>query len=226
MKTSYFQQIDGLRFVAIFLVLIAHFATQVGDKFCAGYYGVDLFFVISGFLITNILLKQHGSFTANYKNFIGRRILRIFPIYYLTIFILFISNYKPSHDFLFYFLTYTYNYAWAALDIPLNSLSHFWSLAVEEQFYLFWPMLILSLKSKPKILLITITTIAIVCSFQLLFSIFPTVVKYNGVGLFPQANSLSIGAIGAFILNRNILPEGILKTNIWNTLQSSLFYSC
>jgi peptidoglycan/LPS O-acetylase OafA/YrhL len=212
MKSQYYKQIDGLRFVAIFLVLIEHFAHSIGQKISAGYYGVDLFFVISGFLITKILLKQEGNFFINYKNFLGRRILRIFPIYYLTILILFLSNYPPVHDYLIYFVTYTYNYAWVAFDIPLNSLSHFWSLAVEEQFYLFWPILILSLKSKPKLLLTIIATIAIICSIQLLFSAFPSIANYNGVGLFPQANSLSIGAIGAFLLNSNLLPYSILKS--------------
>lgn len=212
MKSQYYKQIDGLRFVAISLVLIEHFGWFWGTKFSAGYYGVDLFFVISGFLITKILLTQDDNFFINYKNFLGRRILRIFPIYYLTILILFLSNYKPVHDYLIYFITYTYNYAWVSFDIPINSLTHFWSLAVEEQFYLFWPILILSLKSRPKFLLTIIITIAIICSSQLIYSTFPSIIKYNGVGLFPQANSLSIGAIGAFLLNSNVLPYTILKS--------------
>ena len=83
---KHYKQLDGLRFIAVSLVLVEHFATFLGRHISAGYYGVDLFFVISGFLITNILLRSNESFGKTYKNFIGRRTLRIFPIYYLTIF--------------------------------------------------------------------------------------------------------------------------------------------
>ena len=212
MRKSYYNQIDGLRFVAIFLVLLEHFAFLIGTRFSAGFYGVDLFFVISGFLITNILLNQDSNFIVNYKNFLGRRVLRIFPIYYLTILIMFLSNYKPVHDYLLYFVTFSYNYAWVDFNIPINSMSHFWSLAVEEQFYLFWPILILLFKDKSKLLLTMITLIAIICTIQIIFSIFPSVHVYNRLGLFPQANSLSIGALGAYFLNKNLLPERIFKS--------------
>jgi peptidoglycan/LPS O-acetylase OafA/YrhL len=140
---KYFDKIDGLRFVAIAFVLIEHFANDIGHRLSAGYYGVDLFFVISGFLITNILLKSKGSFKQAYTKFLGRRTLRIFPIYYLTIGVLLLLSYDTyKHDAL-YLLTYTFNYAWVYLDIESNSLSHFWSLAVEEQFYLFWAYVLL-----------------------------------------------------------------------------------
>ncbi len=149
---KHFKQLDGLRFVAVFLVLIIHFATIIGMHFSAGYYGVELFFVISGFLITTILLKTEEPFGIAYKKFIGRRTLRIFPIYYLTIFILFIIGNKYVHEYLIYCLTYTYNYIY--FKVPVNSISHFWSLGVEEQFYLFWPFLILSLRNNLKLLTI------------------------------------------------------------------------
>ena len=77
-------QVDGLRFIAVVFVLIEHFASIIGKYISAGYYGVDLFFVISGFLITGILLNSKGTFGSVYKKFIGRRTLRIFPLYYLN----------------------------------------------------------------------------------------------------------------------------------------------
>ncbi|RZK26098.1 MAG: acyltransferase, partial [Flavobacterium sp.] len=74
---KYYPKIDGLRFVAITLVLFEHFPPWIGRYFSGGYYGVDLFFVISGFLITKILYqsKEHNFFKA-YMGFLGRRTLR------------------------------------------------------------------------------------------------------------------------------------------------------
>src|SRR6266568_1679125 len=143
---NYVNKIDGLRFVAIALVVIEHFAPFIGERYTMAYYGVDLFFVISGFLITSILFnsRQNDTFFNSYKKFIGRRTLRIFPIYYLTILILFLINLEVVRQYLFYFLTYTYNYAWIYYKIPLNPVRPFWSLCVEEQFYLFWPIIVLS----------------------------------------------------------------------------------
>ena len=141
----YYPKLNSLRAIAIILVLIEHFAYAIGSHFSAGYYGVDLFFVLSGFLITNILLKKNDNTNfKNWVNFIGRRALRIFPIYYLTILLLLILDYQPLKKELLYVATYTYNYAWEYFELPLSNISHFWSLAVEEQFYLVWPIIVLS----------------------------------------------------------------------------------
>ncbi len=208
---KYNKQLDGLRFIAIFLVLIEHFATVISRFISAGYFGVDLFFVISGFLITSILLKSKESFLISYKKFIGRRTLRIFPVYYLTILILFIVGYEYVHRYLIYVLTYTYNYAWVYYHIPTNAINHFWSLCVEEQFYLFWPFVILGLRNNLQILKIIVLGLVLVCSLQLWFNIFPSVTPYNIVGLFPRANSLGIGALGAILYKENKIPVKILE---------------
>jgi peptidoglycan/LPS O-acetylase OafA/YrhL len=84
---KYLVRIDGLRFDAIALVLIQYFAAGIGKHFSARFYGVDLFFVISGFLTTSILIKANDKgFKRNYINFIVRRTLRIFPIYVFNYF--------------------------------------------------------------------------------------------------------------------------------------------
>ncbi|MFW5850875.1 MAG: acyltransferase family protein [Bacteroidota bacterium] len=211
---KYFDKIDGLRFVAIAFVLIEHFAHDIGQNISAGYYGVDLFFVISGFLITNILLKSKGSFKQAYTKFIGRRTLRIFPIYYLTIAVLLIVSYDTyKHDAL-YLLTYTFNYAWVYFDIENNSLSHFWSLAVEEQFYLFWPFLIIPLKNNAKALFWIIFGICVISFAQLSYNIFESVTPYNYVGLFPRAGSLCVGAIGALLFHKNKLPDSFFNSTV------------
>jgi len=211
---KHFKQIDGLRCVAVFLVLIEHFATFIGRQISAGYYGVDLFFVISGFLITNILLKSNEPFWKGYKKFIGRRTLRIFPIYYLTIFVLFVIGNNYIHKYLFYCLTYTYNYAWVYFKIPTNLISHFWSLCVEEQFYLFFPFIILGLKINLTTLKYVILILVIVCNIQLFFNCFPLLTSYNNVSIIPQANSLGIGALGAILYMENKISIKLLE-NRW-----------
>jgi peptidoglycan/LPS O-acetylase OafA/YrhL len=192
----YFKQLDGLRFIAVFLVLIEHFATFAGQHFSAGYYGVDLFFVISGFLITTILIRSNEPFGKAYKKFIGRRTIRIFPIYYLTILSLYIIGNKDVQQWMVYCITYTYNYAWTYFNIQVNPISHFWSLGVEEQFYLFWPFIILGLRKRTTLLKYVIWLLVVTCGVQLYFHVFKTL-AFSGLGLIPQAYALGIGALGA-----------------------------
>jgi peptidoglycan/LPS O-acetylase OafA/YrhL len=207
----YYPKLNSLRAIAIALVLIEHFAHAIGSNFSAGYYGVDLFFVLSGFLITNILIKENGKTNLkNWFNFIGRRALRIFPIYYLTILLLLILDYQPLKKELLYVATYTYNYAWVYYKLPLSNISHFWSLAVEEQFYLVWPIIILMFLKFKRGLLLIMVFIYVVCSLQLSFDIFEIVAPYNSVGLFPQANSLALGGIGSLLLKHKQIPKFIL----------------
>jgi len=162
----HYPALDGLRGIAILLVVVFHNFGFI-DFFFFGWLGVDLFFVLSGFLITGILLKSVGK-PGYLRNFYFRRILRIFPLYYLLLivcfFILpFISSLKPQLDYnshhQVYFWTYTQNWLFA-LSPPANSnyLIHLWSLGVEEQFYLIWPLLILWIR-KPKTLLVIVATL-------------------------------------------------------------------
>ena len=151
MKTNYIKSLDGIRFLAVSLVLIDHWS---GDKlgFPASYLGVCMFFVLSGFLITRILiaakekdseLKRGHSFSL--KRFYIRRTIRIFPIYYLTLGILFILNVPHVRSKIIWLATYMSNNYIALTDNWLGSTDHLWSLAVEEQFYIFFPFLILFL---------------------------------------------------------------------------------
>jgi len=147
-KISYIKQLDGLRCFAVLGVMIFHLIGPTSfflNKIPFGY-GVDLFFVLSGFLISKILFTVKDKGTNNYlldfRNFFIRRALKIFPIYYITItFLYFIQfqNFSEVHNWV---TTYTTN-IWICLGRPyLGSYNHLWSLAVEEQFYLFWPFLI------------------------------------------------------------------------------------
>ena len=206
------EKIDGLRTVAVAFVLVEHFADRVGKLVSAGYYGVDLFFVISGFLITGILLDSKGSFGKAYGRFVGRRTLRIFPIYYLMLGVLLLLGHQQVCWYLPWFATYTFNYAWVALNVPVGSATHLWSLAVEEQFYLVWPFLVLALRRWPRVLL-GITGALVVASFvQLVGRLIPAVNPYNFSGLFPRAGSLGLGAVGAILYRLDLLPRRILAS--------------
>lgn len=137
---NYKPRLDGLRCVAIMMVIIGHFLYFLTGT-NGGIFGVNLFFVLSGFLITSILLSDISvTFGKAYKKFIIRRALRIFPVYYLIIlFFLAISAQGIKEDWP-YLLTYTYNFHVSGLtDWEHHLYSPYWSLSVEEQFYLFFP---------------------------------------------------------------------------------------
>ena len=155
-------ELDGVRGLAIAMVIGFHLIQGVPCIRCEvpelirktsslGQTGVDLFFVLSGFLITGILLK-HREHSRALLNFWGRRFLRIFPLYYfvltLVVFIPVVRTLPASESAADWWM-------WSYLaNMPPTlwgqdvSLPHFWSLAVEEQFYLFWPLLVLWLNPK------------------------------------------------------------------------------
>jgi peptidoglycan/LPS O-acetylase OafA/YrhL len=144
-------QLDGLRAAAIIAVLIDHWSNGAMVRILPlGLLGVRLFFVLSGFLITGILLRtrtaaEAGKHTKAYglRHFYIRRALRIFPIYYLTIAIATFFGPQSVRDSLGWHLVYASNFYVAKLGAWPPVIGHFWSLAVEEQFYLVWPWLIL-----------------------------------------------------------------------------------
>ena len=149
--------LDGLRAVAILLVvphnlnLIATFSgTQlVVAALHRGWIGVQLFFVLSGFLITGLLLDARDS-PHYFRSFFVRRALRIFPLYYATLLVLFVllpaagllpSSFKPDPMVALSCWVYFSNWYGPFHPIP-ETVSHFWSLASEEQFYLLWPFVV------------------------------------------------------------------------------------
>ena len=156
--------LDGLRGIAIILVLLHHFTyyrptsgldAQIGSVLFFFWTGVDLFFVLSGFLITGILLDTRES-GRYFSTFYARRFLRIFPLYYLVLFIAFVvlPNFPALHALLLgsegpvdlppqwpYWL-YLTNFSIAEGGWVHGWVDVAWSLAIEEQFYLVWPLLI------------------------------------------------------------------------------------
>ena len=153
----YIKEFDSVRAFAVLLVIVEHWAPRDVDLiFPLGSIGVDIFFVLSGFLISGILINTHNQrnpqISGRWKdvgNFMARRALRIFPLYYAVLFLLllgarFLPNPLPQ-DWPYY-VSYLQNYLFHfRQQWPGGKLSPFWSLAVEEQFYLIWPFLLLFL---------------------------------------------------------------------------------
>lgn len=194
--------------------MIEHFGSYLLTLLpSCGYYGVDLFFVISGFLITLILLKSTGTLGKSFKTFMGRRVLRIFPVYYMALAVLWLFSFENTRDEILWLLTYTWNYR-AAQITDENPLFYLWSLSVEEQFYVFWPPIVLCLRGKPRCLM-TVTMFLISVSYaQLISNIFPTLSTYNYTGLINRMGSLCLGAAGAVAFRRNWIPRRML-TSVW-----------
>jgi peptidoglycan/LPS O-acetylase OafA/YrhL len=212
---KYYQKLDSLRAIALFFVLFSHFTPATPECFYAGIFAFNVFFIMSGFLITSILLRPNtDSFKTNYKNFIGRRTLRIFPIYYLTILVLWLLHLDIVREKLIWFVTYTFNYAWVLYNLPITPATHFWSLALEEQFYLIWPLIALPLKNK-KTLLIAILIVIISIGFaQWIFNIFPSLGAYNEVSLLTHMASMGLGCLAAILSNEDLLPDNIFKSKL------------
>jgi len=150
--------LDGLRAIAFILVFGIH-----TEYLGFGWTGVQLFFVLSGFLITGILLDMKASLRSKdyFVKFYGRRFLRIFPLYYFYLFLmwgvtswLYTLSYRRNYMKLFqmqipFALAYIYNFFYgSSLFEHQKFVEHFWSLSVEEQFYIFWPMLLFLVPEK------------------------------------------------------------------------------
>lgn len=144
--------------MAIGAVLISHFFPErapIQRAFHWGRFGVLLFFVLSGFLITGLLLRGRDAVAAReasrgavFRAFVARRALRIAPIYYLVVLLGWWVGYGPIADLMPWHLTYTGNIALTYFHKPLAQATHLWSLCVEEQFYLLWPIVVLLASAK------------------------------------------------------------------------------
>lgn len=160
--TPYLPSLDGLRALAV-LMVVPHnlrlmvephdWATHVLDAILdRGWIGVDLFFVLSGYLITRILLNTRDT-PHFFRNFYVRRILRIWPLYYLALLLMLAlapaMGWLPDRDRSYdpFFWLFLSNFV-QPLHHRGPSLPHFWSLAVEEQFYLLWPLFVAWLRPR------------------------------------------------------------------------------
>ena len=164
--------LNGLRAFSIILVILSHLLiveSFPGDikillrPFANGEIGVRIFFVISGFLITWLLLKERErTGKINLRKFYLRRLLRIFPVFYFYLFVVWLSGKILGNEvepgILFVSTVYLQNFSFAGSHWLI---AHSWSLAVEEHFYLFWPLVVYWLKpNKIKIAIVVLIVVA------------------------------------------------------------------
>jgi len=211
---THWPTLDGLRGVAVLLVLAFHFAHLDGDAGVAGrlllgatgfgWSGVDLFFVLSGFLITGVLLDAKGS-QGYFRTFYARRAVRIFPLYYAYLAAVFLVaprlapsaiDVKPASQG--WLWSYLGNFLFARERGFEASpyAGHFWSLAVEEQFYLLWPFAVWLLSPR-RLWAATLALIGI--AFAARFAIHRT--TWNATAAYVltpcRADGLAVGALVA-----------------------------
>jgi peptidoglycan/LPS O-acetylase OafA/YrhL len=178
--------------------------------FFFGWLGVDLFFVLSGFLITDILLNTVNK-PGYFKNFYAKRVLRIFPLYYLSliIFLLILPRVKGFPlDFSFYidhqwwFWSYLQNWflIFHNVGYTTTAIQHYWSLAVEEQFYILWPLIIFIVR-KPKILLIitVLLLLAVIGTRLYMWTIQIKDLNYFGLYTYTRIDGICIGSMLAIL---------------------------
>ena len=185
---KHFPALDGLRGFALLYVFLAHYGggkhgsyrvvRAIGFVCDAGWTGVTLFFLLSGFLITGLLWDAKGE-RHWARNFYLRRALRIWPLYYGTLLALFLwPLFDPRYDFhsvgsaVLIHAAYlqnvpVYNWKWKQVPLPFW-LEHYWTLAVEEQFYLLWPVLLWCAKTRRQALILCLSTVV----FSVLFSVY------------------------------------------------------
>lgn len=231
---KYIKALDTLRFLAVLLVIREHWGPYaINSVFGAtffiqkilptGIFGVFLFFVLSGFLITQILLnakKTGGSKMAIVKKFAIRRALRIFPAYYLFLLVLFLLNHGDIKQHIIYLLTYTSNFDLFNQN-KWGYLAHTWSLAVEEQFYLIWPFLMLYVPDKYLLkVMIIITTLSVASSVVMMniYGELSEVLPWNCICAF------GIGGIYAYALQNPVIGEKIKKVFVWLLPMGIIFY--
>jgi peptidoglycan/LPS O-acetylase OafA/YrhL len=223
--------LDGLRGLAIIAVLLRHSAYVFQGHgtttrwflpvMLLGGWGVDLFFALSGFLITGILLDTRSALNR-VSSFYGRRVLRIFPVYYLALGLVLLAapffpwvkaaaNMQNAADRLSYcFYFQNWIPLWHHGDYPESFLGHFWSLAVEEQFYLIWPAVVWHLTTRG---------VARLCAAALLFTFVVRIflVAHFGSSIWlyaftlTRADGLYVGsALAAIFALKGQLPNRLL----------------
>lgn len=212
--------LNGLRAIAALSVMWGHtFQKDFGDWGVEGLKlpvvadGVTLFFVISGFLITYLLLhEQEQSHTVSIPKFYMRRILRIWPIYYLYLFIAVFATATWHIPNIWYYCFFTANIPFI-LAAAIWPIVHYWSLGVEEQFYLFWPWLVKLTKGKNQRLLSLAVIICVAwlsCKWGLYLA-YGTKTAYRFFAV-TRFDCMMIGAIGAILYYmKSKLFNNILK---------------
>lgn len=223
MKESgiYFSGLNGIRAIAALAVVVSHTTLMLGDfglnphlfgtcedgtpkGLMLARYGVSIFFVLSGFLITFLLLQEKESGEIKIKKFYIRRILRIWPLYYLylaiALIITFLTKGYYTHMSLFLYIFYAANIPFI-LGAPINLVAHFWSLGVEEQFYLFWPWM--NRIRIQKLMWTLVLLIIVLVGFRIFLHYFQPGSLLESALHITRFHNMMIGALGAILYKQS-----------------------
>jgi len=234
---------DGIRGLAVISVVLTHmhfwkylelkgFIDSSIIPLVSGWTGVQAFFILSGFLITTLLIKEYER-TGNIsiKNFIIRRTLRIFPLYILFLLVASTINYFGENVTTWESLGYAYLYIYNFIPYNLYTsfLGHTWSLAVEEHFYLVWPFLFLLFFLKKRLLLISILIVSILGS--LVLNYYLRKMGYSSVYFierwsFIAGYNISFGCLAAIFLQSGQKCSDIrriFKKSLWLIIGVGLY---
>lgn len=210
LATRHFGSLDGLRFICISAVIWHHMPDRPDTimLFARGHVGVDFFFVLSGFLITTLLLREEAAKGAfSLRSFYWRRILRIIPIYFLVVsvaavYAIVIKGQTQELAILPYYYLFLSNFL---IVEDIGFLAPTWSLAVEEQYYLIWPALLLLLPRRwivaVLVLLIVVNVLAVTDIFALI-GIYAVDVAYLRLQITGTTYApILMGSFAAILLN-------------------------
>jgi peptidoglycan/LPS O-acetylase OafA/YrhL len=215
MNKNYMIQLDGFRFIAVFLVMFGHWVdlpvlSKVNWYLASA--GVNLFFVLSGFLITQILINNKGKSTKRHvlKQFYIRRFLRIFPLYYLVIFLGYIFAVPFARGQFIYMAAYMVNILAAVANGHVGQFLHLWSLAVEEQFYITFPFIVLFLP-KRRLMEAFYFIIALAVASRIAIAFIPGEGKAEFYGYILTPTCFDCFGIGAILAYLKVNKEKRLK---------------
>jgi peptidoglycan/LPS O-acetylase OafA/YrhL len=208
--------LDGVRGLAIIFVLLVHCDVLISPASTLEYVakkalaplwiGVDVFFVLSGFLITGILMDTKNG-RHYFRSFYVRRILRIFPLYFVALAAAFVIlpafHVLPATPFSeqAWFWSYLVNWR-AAFGHGIPGIDHFWSLAIEEQFYLVWPFLIYFIPNRRIPLLVIITAGGSIV-FRVLMVFLGEPIRYAYFMTPARLDDLAFGALAAYVVRES-----------------------
>ncbi|MGZ3757719.1 MAG: acyltransferase family protein [Mucilaginibacter sp.] len=219
---DYFPSLNGLRGISILMVVMAHLRLSWAPFYQLifnGPLGVSIFFVLSGFLITTICLKEiklTGGLSL--KKFYLRRVLRILPVVLLYIFIVFLAD-RIFHLHIAYFqylaaLLFVMNFSYYIRNQPTTEFGHFWSLAVEEQFYLIFPFILKkSYKGFSWSIVFIVAVLPLLCLLQEFYKPLNEGVFYMFTHYFIKFQSVAVGCLFSLLAFNKKFDSGWLLRN-------------
>jgi peptidoglycan/LPS O-acetylase OafA/YrhL len=230
--------LEGVRGYSFLMVFLIHYLSPAGRPVhgwaypwflftSTGWMAVSVFFAISGYLITGILYRSKG-LGGFFKVFYGRRFLRVFPLYYGVLVLLYLAavvRYPGWNAHFFYYFAYLQNWSRSAIgvgpEIPFRSqvnIDHFWSLAVEEQFYLFWPLAIWVCRNRQSMLRLCYAVLVGSFAVRLAWPLLQTFHVPMAAGYFAtptRVDCIVCGAVVALLKEKAEIPKVFTKVSYW-----------